>query len=239
MIKEILKKLLIWIPIPVTKNHKYDIQTKKIIGRLPKNANTIDVGCHKGEIMDLLLHTAPNGKHFGVEPIPEQFKYLTEKYQDKDNVSLLNIAASDEKSESTFNHVVSNPAYSGLRRRDYDNPDEKDETIIVQTDRLDDRIKLDIPIHFIKIDVEGAELQVLKGTEGIIKKHKPIVVFEHGMGASNHYGTTPTDVYTFFEKVGMKISTMTNYLGGKDAFTLQAFEEQYHKAKNYYFIAYG
>ena len=42
--------------------------------------------------------------------------------------------------------------------------------------RLDD---LNIPpLDYIKIDCEGYELNVLKGAEQTIKKHKPIIVIE-------------------------------------------------------------
>ena len=55
----------------------------------------------------------------------------------------------------------------------------------------------DFPIHFMKIDVEGAELQVLRGAIQTILKYKPVIVFEHGLGAADHYGTKPEDIYDF------------------------------------------
>ena len=36
-----------------------------------------------------------------------------------------------------------------------------------------------LPISVIKIDVQGAELSVIKGALSLIKKNKPIIVFEH------------------------------------------------------------
>ncbi|HHB78565.1 MAG TPA: hypothetical protein ENK85_04970 [Saprospiraceae bacterium] len=52
-------------PIPLSKNHRYDIQTKAIIKKLHADSNCIDVGCFKGEILDLMLQAAPKGQHFG------------------------------------------------------------------------------------------------------------------------------------------------------------------------------
>jgi hypothetical protein len=47
----------------------------------------------------------------------------------------------------------------------------------------------------IKIDVEGAEREVLEGAIRTITKHRPIVIFEHGRGASARYGTQPRHIY--------------------------------------------
>lgn len=44
--------------------------------------------------------------------------------------------------------------------------------IEIETDRIDDLIG-DIPVTFIKMDIEGAELNALKGAEKLIRKYKP------------------------------------------------------------------
>jgi hypothetical protein len=41
-------------------------------------------------------------------------------------------------------------------------------------------------VDFIKIDVEGGELLVMKGAAGIMKKYKPVVIFEHGLGRQRY-----------------------------------------------------
>ena len=80
-IKEALKAFIKKSPIPLSKNHLYDIQTKKIAGQyLSYNSNTIDIGCHKGEILDLFLRKSPKGRHFGFEPLPHLYSYLKNKY---------------------------------------------------------------------------------------------------------------------------------------------------------------
>ncbi|NJN34834.1 MAG: FkbM family methyltransferase [Saprospiraceae bacterium] len=113
------------------------------------------------------------------------------------NCSIVNIAASNKIGVSDFNYVTSNPSYSGLLKRDYDKPNEIDTTISVKTELLDNIIPADISIDLIKIDVEGAELLVLEGAYKLIKKYKPIVIFECGIGASNYYGTTPSKLFDF------------------------------------------
>ena len=42
-----------------------------------------------------------------------------------------------------------------------------------------DSLSFDNPIAFVKVDVEGLELEVLKGMMKTIKKHKPIMLLEY------------------------------------------------------------
>src|SRR5690606_21594008 len=118
-------------------------------------SNCLDVGCHKGEILDLFLQYAPQGTHYGFEPIPGLYEDLKKKYGALENCRLFDIALSDKKGTSSFNYVVSNPSYSGLLKRNYDHPNEQDTLITVRTERLDDLLPPDFRVDLIKIDVEG------------------------------------------------------------------------------------
>lgn len=235
--KDIIKNLIKKSPIAFTKNHRYDLQTKQIIRQLNPSGNSIDVGCHKGEILELLIKSSPQGHHFGIEPISEYYQQLKKDFSEHKNYTFINIAASDEKGSSEFNFVVSNPSYSGLKKRDYDRPHEVDKTITVKTDLLDNVIPEGTPINLIKIDVEGAEMQVLKGAQNIIHRDKPLVIFEHGVGAANHYNTTPDMIFSFFEKADMQISNLDAYLKKSKSLTKDEFNDQFYQKKNYYFIA--
>ncbi|MBT8221031.1 MAG: FkbM family methyltransferase [Bacteroidia bacterium] len=234
------KKLLKKIPIPLTKNHGYDLRTKRIIKNyLHLNSNTIDVGCHKGEILEIILNAAPDGRHWGLEPLPYLYEHLKLKFSDKNNIEILPVAATDREGFSDFNHVITNPAYSGLKKRDYDRANEKDEKIQVKTQALDNLIPEVIHIDLIKIDVEGGEYQVLLGAQRIIKTFRPMIIFEHGLGSSEYYDSTPDKVFNFFEEMDMHVSTLLSFIKRLKPFTEQEFEEQYYRRMNYYFIAYG
>jgi len=234
-----LKQLAKKSPIPLTKNHLYDLQTRRILKRvLRPESCVIDVGCHKGEILDLILEAAPDGTHFGFEPIPSFYEALKRKYADNASVHIMNLAASDAKGTSKFNYVTSNPSYSGLKKRSYDRDDEVDEEIEVKVDRIDHTIPREVQIDLIKIDVEGAELLVLKGAIELIRRWRPTIIFEHGLGASDVYGSKPGDLYSILKKAELKVSTMGRFLSGKPSFSKDEFERQYFDRVNYYFIAY-
>ena len=62
MIKDSIRNLLNYLHLDLTKNLKYDRLTKIIIKRyIHKNWTCVDIGCHKGEIMDMFLETAYEG----------------------------------------------------------------------------------------------------------------------------------------------------------------------------------
>ncbi len=236
--KELLKRIIKKIPIAFTQNQRYDEQTKQIIKRVcVPNSNCIDVGCHAGEVLDIILQTAPNGQHFAFEPLPHLFKNLKVKYKNTLCV-ISDVALSNTTGSTTFNYVISNPAYSGLKKRKYDRPDELDTTIEVKTEKLDNIIPENFKIDFIKIDVEGGEFAVFAGAETVLKKNKPVVIFEFGASAWEIYKTTPAQLFNLLTDCRMKISLMKNYLDNKSALSLTEFENQCYREINYYFVAY-
>jgi hypothetical protein len=133
---------------------------------------------------------------------------------------------------------VSNPSYSGLLKRRYDRPNEEDTLITVRTERLDDMLPAGARVDLMKIDVEGGELMVLEGAVATLRRCKPVVIFEHGLGASELYGSTPEKVFDLLESCGLQVSLLDRFMKKQPAFTREAFAEQYYQRLNYYFIAY-
>ncbi|MBK8194756.1 MAG: FkbM family methyltransferase [Lewinellaceae bacterium] len=237
--KAAIKRLLKLLPIAFTQNQRYDRQTLQVIRKVcTPGCNCIDVGCHKGEILDQFIKYAPGGTHFGYEPIPRPLHGPREKYAGVPNCHLFDIALSDRAGTSSFNYVVSNPSYSGLVKRTYDHPNEQDTQITVKTERLDALIPADRSIDLIKIDVEGGELLVLKGAVRTLERCKPVVIFEHGLGASELYGATPEQVYDLLDGCGLQVSLMGRFIRTKPRCRGRNFAGTITAKLNYYFIAY-
>lgn len=49
----------------------------------------------------------------------------------------------------------------------------------IQSDKTIPTLRLDIPCHFLKIDVEGMELQVLQGAQAMIRECHPVIYLEN------------------------------------------------------------
>lgn len=236
MMKDFIRMLLRAFHLDVTKNLQYDRSTLKIMKKAINPAsNCVDIGCHKGEMLDLMLKFSPNGKHFAFEPIPDMYEKLNVKYNG--NCEVFQLALSDKKGETTFNYVKNAPAYSGIKKRKYAVKEPQIEELRVKVDLLDNVLPNDLKIDFIKIDVEGGEFGVLKGAKEILKQSKPIVVFEFGLGASEFYGTKPGDLFDFIESCGLKISLLNTWLKEGNPLEKEEFIATYLENKEYYFIA--
>ncbi len=174
-VKAIKKSLLTYLPFDISLNQAYDRQTLNVIRKLADpSAAFIDVGCQKGEIMDWFIQCAPEGRHWGFEPIPYLYDALKTKYKDNPNITILPFALSDQMGTTSFNLVVSNPAYSGILKRKYDKANEVDRSIEFEMRTLDSLMGENEKIKLIKIDVEGAEMLVLKGAVNTLKNADPM-----------------------------------------------------------------
>ena len=235
-LKNTIRATLIFLHLDLTKNLEYDRLTKKILKQvLKQNSNCVDVGCHKGEILDEIIALAPNGKHFAFEPLPHLYQTLKHKYSGK--ATIYPFALSNKSGSTTFNFVKNAPAYSGINKRKYDTATPDIEEITVELNTID-AVLLNQKIDLIKIDVEGGEFGVLKGAEVLLKRDLPVVIFESGMGASDFYGTQPKDLYHFLNSdIGLKISTLKGFINKDNALDSAAFEHYFNTNKEYYFIA--
>jgi FkbM family methyltransferase len=222
------------------KSRNYDLQTLQVMQRvLGEASNCVDVGCHQGSMLQEMLRFAPRGQHFAFEPIPALYSGLQEKFGHLPNVHLHDCALSDIAGATTFQHVVSNPAYSGLRRRRYDRAHEQVEEIRVETRLLDTLLPADLPVRFIKVDVEGAELQVLQGAAETIRKHRPVIVFEHGLGGADYYATRPEQVHDLLAaRCGLRLFVMADWLQDADrSLGREAFCTKFSTGSDYYYMA--
>ena len=234
-IKSFIRSVFRMLHLDITQNMRYDRMTETIMRRvIQHNSNCIDIGCHKGEILDVMLELAPDGHHTAFEPIPVFYNDLLEKYKGK--ADIFPYALSDRNGTADFQYVKNAPAYSGLRKREYTvNPDI--DVITVEVKKLDDLISGQ-KVNLIKIDVEGAELNVLQGAINVLKTEKPYVIFEFGMGASNYYDSTPEKMFQLLcVDAGLKISTLSSFVCSKGALSSDDFQKLYENRKEYYFIA--
>ncbi len=235
--RELLKTLIRHWPWPLTLNERYDRQTKAILKKVCKEDSVcIDIGCFRGDILESMMANASGARHIGFEPVPIQFSYLKSKFGNR--ADIYPYALGNENKETTFNYVVSNPTYSGLKQRQYKG-EENIVEIKVQVRQLDEVISPEVPIHLIKIDVEGGEFDVLRGATQTIQKWKPYLIFEHGIGGSDRYGVNPGELFDFLNnQLQYKICLMGDYLKKESVkgFSRIEFEQQFWKGSNCYFL---
>ncbi len=238
ILKDTLRLVLNFLHLDLTKNLEYDRLTKSIMKKvIQKDSNCIDIGCHKGEILQFILKLAPQGKHFAFEPIPYLYDQLNVKF--KNQATILPFALSDKSGQTTFNLVKNAPAYSGINKRKYAVENPEIEEIQVELKQLDEVIPAETKIDLIKIDVEGGEFDVLKGAKKILQNHHPILVFECGIGASEFYGTKPKEIFQYLTDLNYNISTLGAFMKQSAPLTISEFENAFINNTDYYFIAFA
>ena len=199
-----------------------------------ERSNCVDVGCNKGHILHYMLNSAPQGNHFAFEPIPELVQFLKERFANK-NVNIHELALGDFTGESKFFRVLGEHGRSGLRRQRYPRSREEAREVTVKVEKLDNMLPENLNIHFIKVDVEGAELMVFRGAVETIKKHKPFILFEHSPDFAASYGFTSEMVYELLvDQHSMKISFLPDWLKANGS--LSRAEFNLHRGGN--FLAY-
>jgi len=217
-----------------------DRLTEAILARVLRRTDTcVDVGCHEGSVLQAMLAAAPDGRHFGFEPLPDLAQLSRRRFRKHPSVEIHEAALSDRAGIRTFQHVRSNPAYSGFLRRRFDRAHESVAEIRVRTATLDQVLPLDVPLRVVKIDVEGAEVEVLRGAVETLRRHRPYVVFEHGLGAADVYGAGPEDVWrVLVDECGLQLGLLPSFLDGRPALDLDGFRRQFSEHLAYYFVAY-
>jgi hypothetical protein len=72
-----------------------------------------------------------------------------------------------------------------------------------------------------------------------VRKNRPVIVFEHGLGAADHYRTAPDDVYDLLaDECGLRLFLMADWLRGDGGgLGKDAFREQFYSGANYCFLA--
>jgi FkbM family methyltransferase len=182
-----------------------------------------------------MINISPRGRHHAFEPLPHLAQKLSENFP---HAIVHNAAVSHTRGESDFLFVENDPAYSGLRRRMYDRPDPKITSIRVRVVTLDETIPINEKIAFIKIDIEGGELDAIKGGIETIRRSRPIIVFEAGRRSTGEYGVTPAELYSFAEEnLGYELSTMERWLQRVAPYDREEFEKNWNDGPEFYFIA--
>jgi FkbM family methyltransferase len=167
-----------------------------LVTRLCQDHKTfVDVGAHIGSIISEVTRNTPTAKIVAIEAIPDKVAALRRRFP---AVEFHACALSDSEGEASFFVNTKRSGYSSLGRPAVGASVDTVE-LKVPMKRLDNLIAAD-EIDVIKIDVEGAELGVLRGSEQIVAKSRPTIMFESGPPAENGLGYTKEAMWDWFSQ---------------------------------------
>ena len=138
----------------------------------------VDGGANKGNMIDIFIAQYRAPIIYAFEPIPDLVKKLKEKYRSMENIHVYQKALGSSNSTIPFNILNYQNASSVFKpgRWNYKYHQEKmnvEETIQVEQVRLDDVLK-GKAVDIIKLDLQGYELEALKGMENLLDNIKII-----------------------------------------------------------------
>lgn len=193
----------------------------------------LDIGSNVGWYSLLIKNLYSNSTVYSFEPAPFTYERL------KNNIKLnghstdkaFNIGLYDKKSRLDFYYDIEGTGGSSmvnLRKR------EKVEKIQVDVETLDEfAAEHSINnVDFIKCDVEGSELFVLKGGMNLIKKNKPVIFSEMLRKWSAKFGYTPNDIIKLLGDIGYECFAIS----GNKKLRLCPTVDETTVETNYYFL---
>lgn len=202
---------------------------------IPNARIFIDCGANKGLYSECLM------KHFQVDEIhlfePSSLNYdiLIDKFKEDLSVRINNFGLSNSVAKATLYSDSSGSGLASLTNRKLDHFnikfDHKEKVHLKRFDQYWVENKNQI-IDLFKIDVEGAELNVLEGLGNYVKKVK-VVQFEFG-GCNIDSKTYFQDFWYFFQKANFQVYRITP-LG---PFKITSYRESYERFQttNYFCV---
>ena len=178
------------------KLHKFFVQNE-----VDQRRTAIDVGASYGFVTEYLSEQFDEVKSFEIVPQIRQCLEINVEYRDMNNVEVFGCGLSNE--QKTID-IYFNPMYTGHSSAFMNNDINKEgDTITCDVNTLDSYAFDNV--DFLKIDVEGAELDVIRGGMNTIETHRPIITTEHSL-QTPQYIRNSYEVVSILEGLGYEYS---------------------------------
>ncbi|ELR73171.1 Methyltransferase FkbM [Fulvivirga imtechensis AK7] len=191
--------------------HEEDFNALSLL-KFKKDALFIDIGANRGEaIQSILIKYPHNCKIIGFEPNPIIFKKLNALYKNTNTVTLHNTGLGNTAHKiNLFIPFYRNWMFDGLASFYHKeaaewlksrlwNYEEKHLTIKEITCGIKRLDEYNLSPDFIKIDVQGYELEVLKGAQNTIAQSRPVLLLETpGRTVTSFLGDLGYNFYAYY-----------------------------------------
>lgn len=195
----------------------------------PQSESFIDVGANCGDWTAMWLRLAmPTARGTLFEPSSKTFSRLRSRFGNNMQLTLINKAAGDAPGMLTFRHHAAFDEKSTLVNAAKCEPGDTVETVEITTLDLEFGQRGIPSIDFLKIDAEGFDARVLKGSRNLLDAQRiRLLQFEYG-GIWAAAGSTLTETVSFLESCGYETYLLRS--DGLHHFDLDKFGEFYRYA---------
>lgn len=189
----------------------------KIKDLIEPNTIVLDLGANFGQMSILWSKCKPNVKVYSFEASKYVFNILKKNIDiNSANVEAMNALVGNETNneqliQKSFLKDYSTYGTNKIHKVNDSNIKNSDK---IKAIKIDD-INFENRISAMKIDVQGYDLEALKGSEKTILKHKMPIIFEYEEKFAKEFNYTFEDFENFIEKINYKIDKKVddiNYL---------------------------
>lgn len=153
----------------------HDNETMRAVIRacVSRKGALVDVGASWGDIFSAAVEAAPDVSHIAIEPLPRAVDHLRRAFPD---ATVICACAAEDAGHTTF--------YEYERDTRSSMTEVEGQTLLsvheVATVRVDEVTPPELDVRVIKVDVEGHELEVLRGSRNLLVSRHPALLLEHG-----------------------------------------------------------
>jgi FkbM family methyltransferase len=197
--------------IPLTRLHP-DWEVLRLIGPVDKAHVVLDAGAHHGWFFHCWLDWCPKGRIYAFEPTEESFRQAHKLYGADPRVNLFQVGLGARAENLAFNVLadsqVSNsflpPRQATWQSIEYGTgPVFQRQVSLTTVDDFCAEHGLD-SVYLLKIDVQGFELELLRGARGMLQ-HVQHVFVEAGIQRLYEGAPSFGDVCAFMEEQGFHL----------------------------------
>ena len=194
----------------------------------------IDIGAHIGSVISAVQMEVPSATIIAIEPIPGKAAHLRRKFP---TVQVHQVALGNSEGNAIFFVNVERSGYSSLSR-----PVGREAAKIIEITvpmSLLDRLVDSNCVDAIKIDVEGAELDVLRGSVRTIMRNRPIIMYESGPPANGQLDSEKATQWQFLQDNNYIVVVPNRLAHSDDGLTREGYIESHlypRRTTNYFAV---
>jgi len=193
----------------------HEVENRKALyGLLDKKYQILDVGANVGETaLNMSKIAGPGSNVVAIEANSSTFNLLEENCRANPAliVNRINVGLSDEEGAMSIKRKTDrNKGADQLMAIDSSIGHDANQVRVKTIDNLIQENLLSSSIDLIKIDVEGMELQVLKGAKQLLLKSTPTLFFEFSENQFAGYNYSGQDIFSFLKQFNYQFVDASN-----------------------------
>ena len=194
---------------------RYHMALRPMFARyISEDSTVIDVGAQAGQFTKHFASLAPKGHVYSFEPGEYALRILSTvvRLRGLRNVTIVPSGLSDQPGEAVLTSPVKKSGSIGfglshLGRHEGDQPGYATTVSLTTLDMFVEKYRIQA-LDFIKVDIEGWEIHMLKGGIHTLERFRPPMFLEVCKTFLERAGSTPEDLWNLLSPMGYRASSV-------------------------------